>query len=168
MCGVFPIKSEAWETGAVPAIHQSISRPVFVLESIEAQSARMAQEVLKIKPTPAAAVMPRQVVAFEKVGALENVNNVAKVGDFKYTGTVSNHLNDIIRRGPYSGELARPYMKSPQVIEEIMAVGKPIPDPVGIPGALRWDVPGAFRGSEGTWELVLHPESGIIYHFNFK
>lgn len=59
-------------------------------------------------------------------------------------------------------------MKSPHTINEIMNAGKPIPDPGGIPGGLRWDIPGTFRGSEGTWELVMHPEREIIYHFNFK
>lgn len=53
-------------------------------------------------------------------------------------------------------------------VNEIMAAGKPIPDPGGIPGGLRWDVPGTFRGSEGTWELVIYPETEVIYHFNFK
>jgi hypothetical protein len=48
-----------------------------------------------------------------------------------------------------------------------MAAKKPVPDSWGT-GALRWEVPGAFRGSEGTWELVVHPESNLIYHFNFK
>ena len=49
-----------------------------------------------------------------------------------------------------------------------MSTRKPIPDPGGIPGALRWDVSGTFRGREGVWELVLHPEDKIIYHFIFK
>jgi len=31
-----------------------------------------------------------------------------------------------------------------------MEGANPIPDPGGVPGALRWDVPGAFRGSEGA------------------
>ena len=49
-----------------------------------------------------------------------------------------------------------------------MGVRKPIPDPGKIPEGLRWDVPGTFRGSEGTWELVINPETEMIYHFNFK
>ena len=116
----------------------------------------------------AAAMASRQTVVAEEVGILENVNNIAKIGNFKYTNTVLNHLNDVVKKGPYKGELSRPYMRSPQIIDEIIAAGKPIQDPGGVPGALRWDVPGTFRGAEGTWELVLHPENGIIYHFNFK
>ena len=58
-------------------------------------------------------------------------------------------------------------MNSPNTILEIMEAGKSIPDPGGIPGGLCWDVSGAFRGVDGAWELVLHPERRIIYHFNF-
>ncbi|CCB91780.1 unknown protein [Waddlia chondrophila 2032/99] len=52
-------------------------------------------------------------------------------------------------------------------INEIMFGSNPIMDPCGIPGALRWDTPGSFRNKIGTWELVLHPEEKIIYHYNF-
>jgi len=34
-------------------------------------------------------------------------------------------------------------------------------------GGMNWRVSGSFRGSQGTWELGLNPESRIIYHFNF-
>ena len=49
-----------------------------------------------------------------------------------------------------------------------MAGGKPIPDPGGVPGALRWDVPGTFNKSTGTWELVIEPRTNRILHFMFK
>lgn len=97
-----------------------------------------------------------------------SVDNALKIGNFKYTNTAGRHFNDIVKRGPYKGEFSRPYMNSPHTINEIMAGGKPIPDPGGIPGGLRWDVPGIFRNRVGTWELVLHPENKVIYHFNFK
>jgi hypothetical protein len=59
-------------------------------------------------------------------------------------------------------------MTSPHTIQEIVATGRGVPDPGGVPGALRFDVPGTFRGSEGTWELIVHPETKTIYHFLFK
>ena len=74
----------------------------------------------------------------------------------------------MVKRGPYKGKLSRPYMKSSHTINEIRAAGKPIPDPGRIPGALKWEVDGTFRGSEGTWELVLHPETETIYNFLFR
>jgi hypothetical protein len=49
-----------------------------------------------------------------------------------------------------------------------MAGGKPIPDPQGVAGALRWDVPGGFNGSNGTWQLVVDPKTNTILHFMFK
>jgi hypothetical protein len=49
-----------------------------------------------------------------------------------------------------------------------MATGKPIVDPRGIPGALRWDVPGTFRGTTGTWQLVVQQETRTVLHWVFK
>ena len=91
-----------------------------------------------------------------------------KIGRFTYSNTAAKHLTEFVKKGPNAGRLVRPYMKSQLTIEEIIAARKPISDPGGIPGGLRWDVPGALRGNEGTWELVMHPETNVIYHFNFK
>lgn len=70
-------------------------------------------------------------------------------------------------KGKFKGELARPYLNSQQTIREITQSAKGIADPGGLKGALRWDVSGTFRGSKGTWELVMNPETRTIYHFNF-
>ncbi len=94
---------------------------------------------------------------------MRRMENALKVGNFKYANTAGKHINDSIKKGAFKGELSRPYMKSPLTINEIMAGRQPIPDPRGVPGGLRWDVPGTFRGSEGTWELVIHPETEMIY-----
>lgn len=56
----------------------------------------------------------------------------------------------------------------PQDHAAIMDGGKPIPDPGGVPGALRWDVPGTMNGSSGSWELVVDPQSKTILHFLFQ
>jgi len=85
-------------------------------------------------------------------GAAEAV----KVGEYTLTQTITKHL------------ASRPYYQSPLTLREIMAAGKPIPDPGGVAGALRWDVPGAFRGSAGTWELVVDPQSKTILHWLFR
>jgi len=76
------------------------------------------------------------------------------VGDFRLTDTVANHLDDVVKRGPFKGKRARPFLNSPHTIREIMAGGKGVPDPGGFTGAPRWDVPGTFRGSSGTWQLA--------------
>jgi hypothetical protein len=111
--------------------------------------------------------MPVKMAKLSSKGA-HSVDTLLQVRDFRYSRTAANHFTELVKRGPNAGRLSRPYMKSPLTINEIMAAKKPIPDPGGLPGAFRWDVPGTFRGIEGTWELVLHPDSGIIYHFNFK
>jgi hypothetical protein len=62
----------------------------------------------------------------------------------------------------------RPYINSPHTIRNIIESGTPRPDPGGVPGALRWDVPGSFRGSEGTFELVIDPATNRVLHFLFR
>ncbi|WP_157445780.1 hypothetical protein [Chryseobacterium indologenes] len=56
-------------------------------------------------------------------------------------------------------------MRSPLLIQEIIATGKGIPDATA-KGALNFRVPGTFR-SNGTWELVVDTSKNLIYHFNF-
>lgn len=91
-----------------------------------------------------------------------------RVGDYTLTDTVAGHLGERVGGvGEYSGSLSRPYLQSPSTINEIIATGKGVPDPGGLSGALRYDVPGAFRGSAGNWELVVDPNTQTIYHFNF-
>jgi len=85
--------------------------------------------------------------------------------ELELTQTVANHATDVVLRG----QLSRPYLSqgTTQLVQEIMEAGEPIADPGGVPGALRWDVPGAFRGSEGVWELVVDPIQKLILHLNF-
>lgn len=79
------------------------------------------------------------------------------------TQTVANHLGDYLK----DGRMARPYMNSPLTIQEVMDGSTPVLDPGGVPGALRWDTPGTFRGSAGTWELVINTDTNTMLHFNF-
>jgi hypothetical protein len=81
------------------------------------------------------------------------------------TEVVARHATDVVTKGPFKGELARPFLNSQLTIREIMTAGKGVTDPGGVAGALRWDVPGTFRGAEGTWELVVKDD--LILHFNF-
>ncbi|MDT0318623.1 RHS repeat-associated core domain-containing protein [Streptomyces millisiae] len=89
------------------------------------------------------------------------------------TRTVRNHLDDMADRpvprpdgGRYVSR-SRPFMDSTILIREIMQGSRPALDPRGASGALRWDTPGAFNGSPGTWELVIDTNSNTILHFNF-
>ncbi|MCT7981237.1 RHS repeat-associated core domain-containing protein, partial [Laspinema olomoucense] len=93
------------------------------------------------------------------------------VEELRLTGTVANHLSDFTIRTDIVGgrftELDRPFINSPLVYQEIMKAKTPVPDPRGVPGALRWDVEGSFRGREGIWELVVDPKTKTVLHFNF-
>lgn len=75
--------------------------------------------------------------------------------EYTLTQTVENNL------------ASRPYLNSPLTIQEIQSTGLGVPDPGGLPGALRYDVPGSFNGSNGTWQLVVDPNTNVVYHFLF-
>jgi len=92
-------------------------------------------------------------------------NAALQVGRFRLTQTLANEAVEMVTKGRFKGQLARPFQSSPLTIEEIISTGRGVPDPGGAAGALRWDVPGTFRGRSGAWELVIQDD--LILHFNF-
>jgi hypothetical protein len=100
---------------------------------------------------------------------IKGTSKTINASDLKMSKTVQNHINDIVKKGPYKGELARPYIDlngTTLLIDEIMQAGTPVKDTV-LKNGLRWDVQGTFRGSTGTWELVVDTSTNTIVHFNF-
>jgi len=83
------------------------------------------------------------------------VHNCAADVSYNLTRTVENHA------------ATRPYIHSPLLVDMIMTSTKGIPDPGGVATALRWDVPGHYKGKEGTWQLVVDTATNTILHFNF-
>ena len=76
---------------------------------------------------------------------------------------------DNIKKGANAGQLSRPYIDSDGttlLLKEIMESADPVPDTI-LQSGLRWDVSGTFRGSTGTWELVVDTSTNTIVHFNF-
>lgn len=74
--------------------------------------------------------------------------------DLRMTETVLKHTD-------------RPFYNSSLTMDEIMRSGPGSPDPGGFPGGLRWDAPGAYNGSSGTWQFVVDPAGKRVLHFNF-
>ena len=100
---------------------------------------------------------------------VKGTSNAINASELKMSKTVQNHMNDIIKKGANKGDLARPYIDSngtTMLVDEIMKGGTPVKDTV-LKNGLRWDVEGTFRGSTGTWELVVDTSSNTIVHFNF-
>jgi len=85
------------------------------------------------------------------------------VNDLKLSKTVQEHTGDITKRGTP----ARPFNESRLTMQEIMRGSTPRPDPGGVPGGLRWDMPGALNGKQGTWELVIDTRTNTVLHYNF-
>ena len=108
-----------------------------------------ATEIALLGPEdPAAdAAVAEELALAEEEGATE--------AEYTLTNTVENNA------------ASRPYVNSPLTIQEIESTGQGVADPGGIPGALRYDVQGTFNGSQGTYQLVIHPETNTVYHFLF-
>lgn len=66
-----------------------------------------------------------------------------------------------------AGDLTSPYINSNQTIQSIIDGGNPIKDTI-LSNGLKWNVSGTFRGTSGTWELVIDMDSNTIVHFLFN
>jgi hypothetical protein len=88
------------------------------------------------------------------------------VTEYTFTKSSGKHLTDVVTKGANKGQLARPYMKSPLTVKEIMSTGKGTLDAT-FKGGMNWKVPATFRGLQGIFELGINPKTNIIYHFNF-
>jgi hypothetical protein len=85
------------------------------------------------------------------------------VATLSMTNTVQNEAADFAK----NGSLNRPYISSPLTIQNIVDSALPVADPGGVPTAVRWDAPGTFRGSPGTYQLVIDAKTNTILHFMF-
>ena len=78
--------------------------------------------------------------------------------------------DDVIKRGKYIGDKARPFVDNAGtdlIIQEIIYGGIPVKDKY-LPNGLRWEVEGTFNGrSSGIWELVVDLDTNQVVHFNF-
>ena len=93
-----------------------------------------------------------------------------QASELTMTETVKNHANDVIKRGKYIGDKARPFVDNAGtdlIIQEIIDGGIPVKDKY-LPNGLRWEVEGTFNGrSSGIWELVVDLDTNQVVHFNF-
>jgi len=96
------------------------------------------------------------------VAAAPVVNNLIKNADrLNRTATVMKNI------------ATRPYIKSTQLIQQIMSVAAPIADP-GTATGLKWVVEGTWFNAAtkvyttGVFELVINPDTNTILHFLFK
>jgi RHS repeat-associated protein len=129
--------------------------------------AYLTPDPLGLSPAPNPhAYVPNPHVLIDPLGLMSCGENDPGINanHLSMTRTVEQHVLKYSK----DGRLARPYGSSRLTIQEIMKAGNPVPDPGGVPGALRWDVPGALNGSPGTWELVVDPTTRTVLHFLFK
>ena len=93
-----------------------------------------------------------------------------QASELTMTETVKNHANDVIKRGKYIGDKARPFVDkagTDLIIQEIIDGGIPVKDKY-LPNGWRWEVEGSFNGrSNGIWELVADLDTNQIVYFNF-
>ena len=105
----------------------------------------------------------------------EQVLTVLTLGLYRPATILGTGVLDALRASEYTftetvlkNVSTRPYINSPLTIREITSTGTGVPDPQGLVGALRYDVPGTFNGSQGMWELVINPQTSKVYHFLFN
>lgn len=145
----------------VGKISERINDSKTVQKNIELS--KKAREASKTKE-----YLKREKAALEKIKKASG-DKVPKATDLKNSNTVQNHINDIVRKGTNKGEPSRPYIDTDGttlLLDEIMNAASPVKDSV-LSNGLRWDVEGVFRGSKGTWELVIDKSTNTIVHFNF-
>lgn len=101
--------------------------------------------------------------------ALIEEYNIPDARELTYTDTAFNHYWEKVRKGKYASESQRPYILEGAnlLMNEIMKANTPQKD-LYKDAALRWDVEGSFRGSKGTWELVVNLQDKKILHFLFS
>lgn len=123
----------------------------------------------------------KEIVQDASKGASGASNKNIRAEDLNLSETVKNHLNDTVSKnkvqiigkdGGYitiqeAGDLTRPYINSNQTIQSIIDGGTPVKDAI-LNNGLKWNVPGTFRGTSGTWELVVDMDSNTIVHFLFN
>jgi hypothetical protein len=118
---------------------------------------------------------PKEVESVGSIGGAARVVSdgagmrIPKAAELKNSNAVQSHIDDFVKHGEYKGEAARPFIDANgtnTLVDEIIQGGPPMKD-VYLPNGLRWDVPGNFRGVDGTWELVVDLNNNTIVHFNF-
>ncbi len=104
-------------------------------------------------------------VLVHNTGAMCELAAKIDLPNIKMTNTVAGHL----REWGSNMRMSRAYMNAPRLTaQEIMAAGKPMADPRGVPNAVAWEVPGAHGGKLGKWELVIDTSTNTIIHFLYK
>jgi hypothetical protein len=82
--------------------------------------------------------------AFAARTPVEVTGAVPDAYELSFSPTVASHAG------------SRPYLADRPLIQEIMESAQPVTDPQGALHTLRWEVPGNFNGTGGTWELVVN------------
>jgi hypothetical protein len=83
--------------------------------------------------------------------------------DLNLSDTVQQESEDYQK----DGRLSRPYQGSVLTTQNIIAEGNVEPDPGGAPDSVRYSAAGTFRGTSGTYEIVINLRTNTIYHYLF-
>jgi hypothetical protein len=182
LIGVIPVLGDLAKAGKFPKLAKIVSRAVQLakksktfakqlIPALKALGDALKKLPLNVVPAKARPFLNKMIDDIDSLNTSAHVykssDTVIMVGEYRLSARVAEHANETIQSGPFAGQLARPFISSPSLIKEIRASVKPIPDPRGAPGAVRYNSPGTFRGTQGVYELVIHESTNTIYHFNF-
>ena len=160
-----------WMLSVVTGCAVSAVAGGYLLKSADGTVKKISQEeaerlVKELQDTDGTADAIEEIIKKGREGGTHVLPNAE---DLKMSQTVQNHMNDVIKKGPNAGQLSRPYIDSDGttlLLKEIMESADSVPDAI-LQSGLRWDVSGTFRGSTGTWELVVDTSTNTVVHFNF-
>jgi RHS repeat-associated protein len=146
----------AWAAcGSLPTSMPSCTNPCGCEPNFGLLATIIGTEIVGLGPEDplADAAVVEEIAAAE---GTEAADVAVSESEYDLTKTVESHAE------------SRPFVDSPLTVQEIETTGPGIPDPGGIPNAVRYDVPGSYNGSKGIYELVIDRNTKMIYHFLFK
>jgi hypothetical protein len=135
-------------------------------ESIEtAQSNALEAEIVEeATKSSESKLSPTQIA-----NAIKKIKELIHSTGLKMSKSVEKHFYELVKKGTFKGEYARPYMHEGMnlIIEEIMEACTPEKDQY-LKNGLKWIAKGYFRGRDSVWELVIDLDKCEIVHFLFN
>lgn len=162
---------ESWDNRDGEAVGSTWINFVGIVAGLKGVKPSIKPTRVAPKPVLPEVVVPAKLATSEaKATTGATTANTALAADARISGMVASVDSQALNytRTVIQNTGTRPYIGSPMVVDEIMAGATPRLDPGGVATALRWDAPGAFNGTAGTYELVIDTSTNTVLHFLFK
>jgi RHS repeat-associated protein len=92
----------------------------------------------------------------------------ARAAQLAYRAYRARKVYQTMRFAQNAFKLDRTYQRSVHFLGEIVKGGKVMRDPGGARGAVKFVAKGTYGRSSGSYHLVVHPRTRMIYHWHFE